>query len=94
MLYIVMYHYVRDLKHSRYPDIKGMDVALFRQWIGLLKANFSVVQMEQVLVALYGQISLSANAVLLTFDDAFIANYTYSMPFIEDVNVQGSSFIP
>ena len=24
-LNVVMYHYVRDLKNSRYPDIKGMD---------------------------------------------------------------------
>ena len=25
---IVMYHYVRDLKYSRYPDIKGLDIWL------------------------------------------------------------------
>lgn len=25
-LYIAMYHYTRDLKHSRYPEIKGLDV--------------------------------------------------------------------
>lgn len=67
MLYIVMYHYVRDLKHSRYPDIKGMDIELFRQQIGFLKANFSVVQMEQVLAALDGQISLPENAVFAYF---------------------------
>lgn len=24
-LYIAMYHYTRDLKHSRYPLIKGLD---------------------------------------------------------------------
>lgn len=30
-LYIAMYHYTRDLKHSRYPEIKGLDVPLFRQ---------------------------------------------------------------
>lgn len=32
-LTIVMYHYVRDLKNSRYPNIKGMDVGLFEQQI-------------------------------------------------------------
>ncbi len=94
MLYIVMYHYVRDLKHSRYPDIKGMDIELFRQQIGFLKANFSVVQMEQVLAALDGQISLPENAVLLTFDDGYIDNYTYAMPILEEEKVQGSFFIP
>ena len=32
-LTIVMYHYVRDLKNSRYPDIKGLDVSLFKEQI-------------------------------------------------------------
>lgn len=30
-LFVVMYHYTRDLKHSRYPEIKGLDVSLFRE---------------------------------------------------------------
>lgn len=30
-LYIVMYHYTRDLGHSRYPQIRGMDKDLFRK---------------------------------------------------------------
>ena len=30
-LYISMYHYTRDIVHSRYPQIKGLDTNLFRQ---------------------------------------------------------------
>ncbi|MGV8982708.1 hypothetical protein [Clostridium sp.] len=30
---IVMYHYVRDLKNSRYPEIKGLDYNLFKNQI-------------------------------------------------------------
>ena len=40
-LAISMYHYVRDLKHSRYPEIKGLDVNLFRQQIAFMKENAS-----------------------------------------------------
>ena len=29
-LTIVMYHYVRDLKNTRYPGIKGLDIDLFK----------------------------------------------------------------
>lgn len=29
-VYIVMYHYVRDLKNSCYPGIKGLDYELFK----------------------------------------------------------------
>lgn len=94
MLYIVMYHYVRDLNHSRYPDIKGMDIELFRRQIAFLKANFSVVRMEEVLAALDGQITLPGNAALLTFDDGYIDHFTCVMPVLEDEKLQGSFFIP
>lgn len=32
-LRIAMYHYVRDLKYSRYPEIKGLDYKLFKEQI-------------------------------------------------------------
>lgn len=32
-LHIVMYHYTRDLRHSRYPKIKGLDLELFKEQI-------------------------------------------------------------
>ena len=51
-LFIVMYHYTRDLVHSRYPKIKGLDLPLFRQQLEFFKQNFNVVTMEQVLQAL------------------------------------------
>ena len=30
---VVMYHYIRDLKNSRYPNIKGMDIKNFKKQI-------------------------------------------------------------
>lgn len=48
-LYIVMYHYVRDLSNSRYPSIKGLDYHLFEQQIQYFAKNFNVVTMEEVL---------------------------------------------
>lgn len=50
-MYIVMYHYVRDLHHSRYPQIRGLDVSLFRQQLEYMKNNFTFVTMEQVIDA-------------------------------------------
>lgn len=93
-LLISMYHYTRDLKHSRYPDIKGLDQQLFREQIEFMKNNFNIVSMEQVLDAIDGISDLPENALLLTFDDGYIDNYTFAFPVLEEFKIQGSFFIP
>ena len=93
-LYISMYHYTRDLTHSRYPEIKGLDFPLFRRQIEFMKNNFNVVTMEQVMDAAEGKSKLPENALLLTFDDGYIDNYTFAFPVLEEYGVQGSFFIP
>lgn len=93
-LFISMYHYTRDLAHSRYPNIKGLDIDLFRRQIEFLKANFNIVRMEQVIDSVERHTALPENAVLLTFDDGYADNYTYALPILEEYGVQGSFFIP
>ena len=78
-LYIAMYHYTRDLKHSRYPEIKGLDVPLFRQQLAYMKEHFRFVTMEQVICAAEGTAELPENALLLTFDDGYADNYTFGV---------------
>ena len=91
---IVMYHYTRDLKHSRYPEIKGLDVSLFRQQLEFFKANYNVIQMEQLIAAVKSGEPLPEKALLLTFDDGYIDNYTFALPLLEEFGFQGSFFIP
>jgi len=93
-LMIIMYHYTRDIKHSRYPEIKGLDISLFQQQISFLKKNFSIVTMEEVIEAVKEKSELPEDAVLLTFDDGYIDNYTFAFPILEEEKVQGSFFIP
>jgi peptidoglycan/xylan/chitin deacetylase (PgdA/CDA1 family) len=92
-LYIVMYHYTRDLIHSRYPNIKGLDKQIFRQQIDFMKNNFNIVTMEQVIECVLGG-NLPKNSLLLTFDDGYIDNYIVAFPILEEFGVQGSFFIP
>lgn len=93
-LYIAMYHYVRDLLHSRYPEIRGLDATLFRHQIEFMKNNFNVVTMEQVIDAVGRKKELPENALLLTFDDGYIDNYTFVFPVLKEYGMQGSFFIP
>ena len=93
-LFISMYHYTRDLKHSRYPEIKGLNVDQFRKQLEFFEENFTVVKMEQVIDAVKGNDTLPKNAVLLTFDDGYIDNFTFAYPLLQEFGFQGSFFMP
>ncbi len=93
-LYISMYHYTRDLLHSRYPEIKGLAYDLFEKQLQFFKQNFSVVTMEEVIQAIDGKNELPDNALLLTFDDGYVDNFTVALPLLKKYGIQGSFFIP
>lgn len=93
-LYISMYHYIRDLEHSRYPRIKGLDVKLFRKQIEFMVGNFNVVTMEQVMETVEQGKPLPDKALLLTFDDGYIDHFMFAFPILEEFRLQGSFFIP
>lgn len=90
----VMYHYVRDLRHSRYPDIKGLDTELFREQIHYLKKNYNFVKIEEVIEAYKGNYVLPDNPVILTFDDAYSDHFTNVFPILEKEHIQGCFYPP
>ena len=53
-LTVVMYHYVRDLKNSRYPEIKGCDIKFFKEQIQYLKKYYHFVTVKEVLESYWG----------------------------------------
>lgn len=93
-LTIVMYHYVRNLKDSRYPDIKGLDIDLFKKQIGFLKSKYNFISYEKLLDCYNNKLSLPENSILLTFDDGYIDHYTNVFPILIENNIQGVFAIP
>ena len=89
-----MYHYVRDLKNSRYPEIKGCDIRLFKEQLQFLKKHYHVVTVEEVLDAYYSDKALPDHSVLLTFDDAYKDHFEYVFPVLEHEHVQGAFYPP
>ena len=89
-----MYHYVRDLRNSRYPAIKGCDVRFFKEQVAYLKKHYNFVSVEQVLDAYYNNGSLPEKAVLLTFDDAYKDHFEYVFPILEHERIQGAFYPP
>jgi peptidoglycan/xylan/chitin deacetylase (PgdA/CDA1 family) len=91
---IVMYHYVRDLQHSRYPEIKGLDILLFKEQIQYLMSHYTVITMETLIEAIECKKKLPEKAALLTFDDAYIDHYLCVFPILNKKKIQGSFFPP
>lgn len=93
-LTVVMYHYVRDLQNSRFPEIKGCDVRLFKEQVLYIKKHYNPVTVEQVIDAKENDIKLPDHAILLTFDDAYADHFTYAFPILEHEHIQGVFFPP
>lgn len=93
-LTVVMYHYVRDLNNSRYPEIRGCDINLFREQIHFLKKHYHFVTVEEVTEAFHSDKKLPDHSVLLTFDDAYADHFTYAFPILEHEHIQGAFFPP
>ena len=92
-LKIVMYHYVRDLENSAYPEIKGLDIRKFFRQLDYLEANFNIVTAEEVIGASKGD-PLPKNACWLTFDDGYVDHFDFVFPELLKRGLQGSFFVP
>jgi peptidoglycan/xylan/chitin deacetylase (PgdA/CDA1 family) len=96
MITIVMYHYVRELGSSRYPEIKGLDLSLFHEQMAYIRRHYVVITAEELISAVAEEATnaLPTNALLLTFDDGLIDHYEYVFPVLQRFKIQGSFFPP
>lgn len=93
-LEIVMYHYVREIKNSRYANIKGLEYNQFKEQIQYFSKYYHVITMEQLISYYQNGEKLPENALLLTFDDGYLDAYTYVLPVLKENHMQGSFFVP
>ena len=93
-LQIVMYHYVRDLQNSRYPNIRGLDDKSFIKQIDYLAANYTFVTPQNVIEAYAGGGKLPSNACLLTFDDGYLDHFKTVFPILENRGIKGFFSMP
>ena len=90
---IIAYHYVRELKNTRYPEIKGIAIDKFREQVLFLKSKFAFVKIEELIEAVYSKKNkLPENPCLLTFDDGYIDHYTNVFPILDEHKIQGCFF--
>lgn len=91
---VVMYHYVRDLKNTRFPSIKGLDIRLFREQLAYFKKHYNFISAAQLVDAYENGTELPPKSLILTFDDAYIDHYTNAFPLLDEYGAQGIFFVP
>ena len=89
-----MYHFVRDLVHTRYPEIKGLDINLFIEQIEYIQKHYTPITMELLMETIDSGNSLPRNSVILSFDDGYIDHFTNVFPILNSKGIQGSFFPP
>ena len=72
----VTYHYVREIKNSSYPNLKGLEYENFKNQLDFLTKNYEFIDP----IELQNHDKLSNNACLLTFDDGFKDHINYVLP--------------
>ena len=91
---VIMYHYVRDLKRSRYFNIKGLTIDEFTAQLNYLSRFYTFIGIQDCIEAIYSEVDLPKNSVLLTFDDGFIDHFTSVYPILSQKKIQGCFFLP
>lgn len=90
---VVMYHYVRELEHSRFPEIKGRTVDQFNGQLEYMEKHYTFVTVEELIAHLDGGGGrLPRNAAILTFDDGYIDHFTNVFPILDQKGIQGCFF--
>lgn len=91
---IIMYHYIRPSKYTRYPEIKSLSINQFKTQLDYLEENYTFVKINDCIDAVYKGKELPPNSVLLTFDDGYKEHYDVAFPLLEEREIQGCFFPP
>jgi peptidoglycan/xylan/chitin deacetylase (PgdA/CDA1 family) len=92
-LRVMMYHYVRDLPRTPFPNLKGLLIDDFRQQVNQLSSRFEIASIESALDFLTGEYRPRRDLCLLTFDDGLREHFTEVMPFLHEKRIRGVFFL-
>lgn len=95
-LTVVMYHYVRPVRHSRFPELKALELDDFREQLAYLARHHTVISGADLLAAAAAGAwnDLPPAPVLLTFDDGYADHFAHVLPALQERGMSGSFFVP
>jgi len=75
-----MYHYVREIKKSQFPNLKGLEFSEFKNQIKYLKTKYNIIGYEEFKDFIINKQRLPKNPCMLTFDDGYKDHINYVLP--------------
>jgi len=93
-IYVVMYHYVREIKKSKYPNIKGLEFSDFKNQILYFKKNFNLLSNNQFVEIINSKKVPKKKSILLTFDDGYKDHINYVFPFLKKHKICANFYPP
>ena len=93
-IYVIMYHYVRDIKKSKFPNLKALDIKDFEKQISYFKDKFNILNQDSFLDVIDNNKIPKKKSILLTFDDGYIDHYKYVFPILRKNNISGIFYPP
>jgi peptidoglycan/xylan/chitin deacetylase (PgdA/CDA1 family)/SAM-dependent methyltransferase len=90
---VVMYHYVRNMQDTNYPEIKGLLIDKFRKQVDYLKEKYTIISLSQYSKYLNGEGDIPNNSCILSFDDGLKDHYENVFPILKERNVPGCFFV-
>lgn len=92
-LWVITYHYVRDLARTRFPRIKGRLVGELEQQVAWLSEHCEMATLQSALAFVAGQYRPNRDLCLLTFDDGLKDHYANVLPILAKRRIEGLFFI-
>ncbi len=91
---VVTYHYVREIKKSRWPNLKGLEFKDFKKQIDFFCNNFNVLSNDDFVEIIQTKEIPNKPSIFLTFDDGYIDHYKYVFPYLKKKKITANFYPP
>lgn len=91
---MVMYHYVRPVKNSKYPKLKALEINDFKKQINWFKKKFDIIGYDDLIDIIKIKKISKKKKLILTFDDGYKDHYNYVLPELKKNKISGFFYPP
>lgn len=80
---IVMYHYIRNMNETNYPNLKGRLIKEFIGQLDYIQKKYTIISIDEYLDFLSKDGTIPKNSCVLSFDDGLKDHYLNVFPILQ-----------